>query len=63
MRRVEANDHASICRLATHYHLGIAGLQQDLTKAIELYVRAADLGSSKAHCSLGDIYREGGNLT
>jgi TPR repeat protein len=62
MRRVEANDPASIRMLATHYHLGIAGFQQDLTKAIELYVRAADLGSSEAHCSLGDIYREGGNL-
>jgi TPR repeat protein len=29
---------------------------------MELYVRAAELGSSKAHNNLAGIYREGGNL-
>jgi TPR repeat protein len=62
MRRVEANDSASICMLATHYHLGRAGFQQDHVKAMELYVRAADLGCSKAHCHLGNLYHEGGYL-
>ena len=61
-KRVEANDPASIYLLATHYHQGLYGLQQDRAKAIELYVRAADLGSSKAHSSLGSIYYKGGDL-
>jgi hypothetical protein len=32
------------------------GLLQDRAKAIELYTRAADLGSSQAHFLLGTIY-------
>ena len=44
MKRVEANDSASICMLANQYYHGRAGFQQDQTKAIELYVRAVDLG-------------------
>jgi TPR repeat protein len=62
MKRVEANDAASICMLATHYYQGRAGLQQDHTKAMELHARAAELGYSKAHCNLGMIYHEGGDL-
>jgi tetratricopeptide (TPR) repeat protein len=62
MRRVEANDPASICMLATHYHLGRAGFQQDHAKAIELYARAAELGFSKAHYSLGMHYKKMGDL-
>jgi TPR repeat protein len=49
LKRVEANDAASICLLAHDYNLGRAGFQQDKTKAMELYVRAADLGHSQAH--------------
>jgi TPR repeat protein len=59
---VEANDAASICLLAHDYNLGRAGFQQDKTKAIKLYVRAADLGNIKAHNNLAGIYFEGGNL-
>jgi tetratricopeptide (TPR) repeat protein len=62
MRRVEANDPASICMLATHYHLGRAGFQQDHVKAMELYVRAADLGNKTAHYNLANFYHEGGNM-
>jgi TPR repeat protein len=62
MVRVEANDPTSICLLATHYHLGRAGFQQDHTKAIELYAKAADLGYSQAHYCLGNIYKDGGDL-
>jgi len=36
------------------------GVQQDQTKVMELYVRAADLSHSKAHCHLGDIYHHHG---
>jgi TPR repeat protein len=62
MKRVEANDPTSICMLATHYHLGRAGFQQDHAKAIELYARAADLGCSDAHSNLGILYHEGGYM-
>ena len=62
MRRVNANDPNSICMLANSYHRGLNGFQQDQTKTIELYVRAAELGSSKAYGHLGNIYREGGNM-
>jgi hypothetical protein len=39
MKRVEANDAGSICLLATSYHLGLNGFQQDQTTAMELYAR------------------------
>jgi TPR repeat protein len=61
MNRVEANDPASICLLANSYHNGLNGIQQDLTTAMELYARAADLGFSKAHCQLANIYHKGGD--
>ena len=62
MKRVEANDAASIFLLATHYNQGLNGLQLDRTKAMELYTRAAELGCSKAHNELGVIYHDGGNM-
>jgi tetratricopeptide (TPR) repeat protein len=62
MKRVESNDPASISILAQYYLNGEKGFQQDLTKAIELFTRAADLGSSTAHCNLADVYHKGGNM-
>jgi hypothetical protein len=62
MKRVEANDAASICLLANSYYQGLRGLQQDHNKAIELWIQAADLGCSKAHDQLAYIYHEGGNM-
>ena len=61
-KRVTVNDPASICLLANSYHHGINGLQQDRTKATELYTKAADLGYNKAHNNLGGNYYEGGDL-
>ena len=58
---MEANDAASICRLAGFFLHESEGLQQDHAKAMSLYNRAAALGFSKAHCFLGNHY-EGGNL-
>ena len=62
MKRVGANDAASICVRAAHYNQGLHGLQLDRTKAMELYTRAAELGCSKAHNELGVIYHDGGNM-
>jgi TPR repeat protein len=47
--------------LADCYSRGLRGLQQDRAKALELYAKSAELGCSKAHYSLGIIYKEGGN--
>jgi TPR repeat protein len=62
MKRVEANDAASIYFLANDYRHGTNSLQQDHAKAMELYVRAANLGYKKAQNNLGGIYHDGGNL-
>jgi tetratricopeptide (TPR) repeat protein len=61
MKRVEANDPASICILAD-YLRGRRGVEQDHAKAMELFNRAADLGFSKAHSHLAGIYDEGGDI-
>ena len=58
MKRVEANDATAIFILGNSYRKGLLGLPQVLTKAMELYTRAVNLGYSKAHCILGDIYEE-----
>ena len=57
---MEANDPVLICLLANCYHYGSNGIQQNHARAIELLTRAAELGFSKAHNHLGDIYHEGG---
>jgi TPR repeat protein len=62
MKRVKANDPASICLLGNFYQHGVRGFQQDHAKAMELYAKSAERGSSRAHNQLGGIYHEGGNL-
>jgi TPR repeat protein len=61
MKRVEANDPASMCVLGSNYYHGLHGLNQDREKALELYARAAALGSSDAHFQSGAIYDIGGD--
>ena len=61
-KRVEANDPALTLILAQHYRHGDSGLQQDRAKAMELYTKAAELGSTHAHFFLGQMYVEGGNV-
>jgi TPR repeat protein len=61
MKRVEANDAASIYALGHGYYQGLHGLQQDHAKAIELYARAAELGYSKAHNKLAGAYHQMGD--
>jgi hypothetical protein len=62
MKRAEANDAASICLLADCYYKGLNGVQQDHAKAMELFTKSAELGSSRAHSHLGKLYHDGGYL-
>jgi TPR repeat protein len=62
MKRVEANDAASICVMAGSYYQGLHGLQRDEERAIELFTKSAELGFSKAHYNLGMLYHERGDL-
>ena len=61
MKRAEANDADSMMFLAYRYYYGTTGLQQDREKAMELFARAAKLGSSQAHFQLGNIYKQEGD--
>ena len=61
MKRVEVNDADAMYVLGSYHSHGQLGLQQDRGKALELYARSADLGSSKAHFNLGAYYHAGGD--
>jgi tetratricopeptide (TPR) repeat protein len=62
MKRSEAKDAGAMCQLGCYYYDGSGGLQQDRTKAFELWKQAAELGDSQAHYQLGDEYHEEGDL-
>jgi TPR repeat protein len=62
MKRVGANDAASMFLLAGFYYQGLNGLQQDHSKGMEFLTKSADLGCSLAHCKLADVYDEGGDI-
>jgi hypothetical protein len=61
MKRVAANDVGAMCQLGNQYVHGHEGLLQDQKKALELWKKAAELGSSHAHFQLGVYYDEGGD--
>lgn len=52
-------DAIAIWDLGKQYHLGHYGLEKDVTRAIELYEHAAELGVKGAHFYLGFLYGEG----
>ena len=58
-KRVDAGDPVAMWSLGNKYALGYHGLEKDVTKAIELWERAAELGDTDAHYNLGCLYREG----
>ena len=58
-KRVDAGDPVAIFHLGTTYEHGEYGLEKDVTRAVELYERAAELGEKKAHYNLGVLYDEG----
>lgn len=59
MKRVDANDAYALKYLGSKYAAGSRGLRQDWNKALELWARAAELGSSEAHNAIGDAYLQG----
>jgi TPR repeat protein len=62
MKRAEANDATAMFALGSFYDCGQLGVQQDAKKAMELWTKAAELGSSSAHFNLGNEYQKGGYL-
>ena len=49
----------AIYYLGTQYDYGQYGLEKDVTRAVELYERAAELGVKDAHFNLGCLYDKG----
>jgi len=62
MNRIEKNDASALCEMSRIYYSGLRGVQQDRVKAMELLKKAAELGSSESHFSLGSLYDQGGYL-
>ena len=58
-RRVDAGDPLAIYHLGDKYHSGLSGLETDVTRAVELYERAAELGVKGAQYNLGCRYMMG----
>ena len=58
-KRVDAGDPMAIHHLGHEYADGGLGLEKDMTRAVELWERAAKLGVKEAHISLGCMYDEG----
>ncbi|EJK44322.1 hypothetical protein THAOC_37146, partial [Thalassiosira oceanica] len=58
-KRVNKGDPVAIYFLGTKYRFGKNGLEKDMTRAVELYERAAELGVTDAHYNLGVLYANG----
>ena len=58
-KRFDTGDPMAIWHLGNKYRTGDNGLEKDVTRAVELWERAAELGLKEAHNSLGCLYDEG----
>ncbi|KAL7527410.1 hypothetical protein ACHAXR_001947 [Thalassiosira sp. AJA248-18] len=58
-KRMEAGDAQAFNMLGSEYDDGALGLPQDTKKALELWIRAAELGSAMAHYNVASVYYEG----
>ena len=58
-KRVDACDPVAIYNLGNQHRHGLYGLVKDVTMAVELYERAAELGLIIAHYNLGILYDKG----
>jgi len=61
-KRVELDDVHAIYDVGCHYDDGIAGCQQNHTKAIELWQQAGELGHSGAYYNVGNAYMNGDSV-
>ena len=57
--RVDAGDPVAIYFLGSQYRFGQHGLEKDVTMAVELSERAAELEVKEAHFNLGNLYAKG----
>jgi len=57
--RVKLDDAEAISCLGTFYDVGLHGLPQDITKALELWHQAAELGHAHAYADIGLAYSIG----
>ena len=58
-KRIDAGDPVAIWHLGGQYRIGRLGLEKDMTRAVALYERAAELGVKEAHYNLGCLYDKG----
>ncbi|EJK74433.1 hypothetical protein THAOC_03887 [Thalassiosira oceanica] len=61
-KRFDAGDPMAIYFLGSQYRFGLLGLEKDVTRAVELYERAAELGVKVAHFNLGLLYHKGADV-
>ena len=57
-KRVKVNDPQAIHYLGWCYRDGDHGLEKDMSRAVELFERAAELGLKEAHYELATIFNE-----
>ena len=55
-KRVDARDAEAMAYLGNTYHKGQLGLEKNVQRAIEMWTKAAELGSNKACYELGRLY-------
>ena len=58
-KRVDKGDAEAIYQLGNKCYHGKLGLTKNVPRAIELYTKAAELGSVDVHCQLGMVYHTG----
>ncbi|EJK64747.1 hypothetical protein THAOC_14488 [Thalassiosira oceanica] len=61
-KRVSKGDAEAIVHLGDKYYHGDLGLAKDVSRAIELWTEAAELGSVEAHNELGIVYYNGNGV-
>ena len=55
-KRMEVNDAEAICSVGDAYNRGGSGVPQNKKKSFELFLQAAKLGSTEAHCNIANAY-------
>ena len=60
---MKVNDDEAIHIIAGYYSIGLCGLAQNYTKALELWQQAAELGHVKAYYNIGCVYQRGNGIS